>query len=102
MAKEEKCEFMPFCAPSKIITNQSRITSMEFYRTEQNEKNEWIEDKEQIIKLKCDFVISAFGSTLDDESVKQAIAPIRFNKWGLPDIDPVTMVTSEPHIFGGK
>jgi dihydropyrimidine dehydrogenase (NADP+) len=74
---------------------------MEFYRTEQNENNEWIEDKEQVIRLKCDFVISAFGSTLTDDAVKRAMSPIRFNKWGLPDIDSVTMSTSEPWVFAG-
>jgi len=74
---------------------------MEFYRTEENENNEWIEDKEQLIKLKCDYVISAFGSTLTEESIKQAIEPIKLNRWGLPDIDPVTMTSSEPDIFAG-
>lgn len=75
---------------------------MEFYRTEQDvNTKEWIEDKDQLIKLKCDYVISAFGSTLDEDNVKKAIEPVKFNKWGLPEIDPYLMVTSEPHIFGG-
>ncbi len=55
-----------------------------------------------MIKLKCDFVISAFGSSLTDDSVKKAMEPIKFNKWGLPEIDPVTMTSSEPYIFAGK
>ena len=75
---------------------------MEFYKTEQNENNEWIEDKEQIIKLKCDFVISAFGSTLNENSVIRAIEPVKLNRWGLPEIDPVSMKTSEPYIFAGN
>jgi dihydropyrimidine dehydrogenase (NADP+) len=94
---------MPFCAPAKIVTNNmNKIIYMEFYRTEQNiETNEWIEDKEQLIKLKCDYVISAFGSTLDEDSIKKAIEPVKFNRWGLPELDSITMATSEPYIFGG-
>ena len=103
VAKEERCEFMPFCSPYKISTNsQDRIVSMEFFRTELNENNEWVEDKEQVIKLKCDYVISAFGSTLTDSAIKRAIEPVKFNKWGLPDIDPITMGSSEPDIFAGS
>lgn len=80
----------------------NRIVSMEFYRTEQDiHTNEWIEDKEQLVKLKCDYVISAFGSTLDEDDVRKAIEPVKFNKWGLPELDPITMVSSEPYIFGG-
>jgi len=101
VAKEERCEFMPFCSPFKINATSNKITSMEFYRTELNEKNEWVEDKDQLIKLKCDYVISAFGSTLTDESIKKAIEPIKLNRWGLPDIDPVTMSSSEQDVFAG-
>lgn len=101
-AKEERCEFMPFCSPYKINTNfQNKITSMEFFKTELNESNEWIEDKEQVIKLKCDYVISAFGSTLTDDAIKRAIEPVKLNRWGLPDIDPITMRSSELDIFAG-
>ena len=102
VAKEERCEFIPFCSPSKVLKNaQNHIIGMEFFRTEQNENNEWIEDHDQLIKLKCDFVISAFGSTLTENSIRSAMEPIRFNKWGLPEVDPITMSTSEPGIFAG-
>ena len=74
---------------------------MEFYRTEQTESGEWLEDQDQIVKLKCDFVISAFGSALTEDSVRTAMQPIRFNRWGLPEVDSVTMTTSEPWVFAG-
>jgi len=102
VAKEERCEFMPFASPYKVNTNtQKKITSIEFYRTEQDENNEWVEDKDQIIKLKCDYVISAFGSTLSEDSIKMALEPIKFNRWGLPEVDPITMSTSEPWVYAG-
>lgn len=45
VAKEERCEFMPFCSPYKVNTQNGKIVSMEFYRTEQNDQGEWIEGK---------------------------------------------------------
>lgn len=43
---------------------------MEFYRTEQNDEGEWLEDKEQTVALKADFIISAFGSDLSESKGK--------------------------------
>lgn len=34
-------------------------------------------------------------------SVKEALSPIKFNRWGLPEVDPETMQTSEPWVFAG-
>jgi dihydropyrimidine dehydrogenase (NADP+) len=68
LAEEEKCEFLPFMNPKKIVLKNNKICGIEFYRTEQSESGEWIEDPDQIVKLKADFVISAFGSGLFDKS----------------------------------
>lgn len=103
VAYEERCEFMPFCSPTKVITNSNnRIIGMEFFRTEQDSNLNWIQDKDQLVRIKCDFVISAFGSGLKDEQIKLAMYPIKFNKWGLPEVNPNTMVSSEPWVFIGK
>ncbi|KAK6484698.1 dihydropyrimidine dehydrogenase [Huso huso] len=101
LAKEEKCEFLPFLSPRKVISKAGRIASMEFCRTEQDEAGDWIEDEDQIVRLKADFIISAFGSVLSDPVVKEAMTPIKFNRWGLPELDPETMQTSEPWVFAG-
>jgi dihydropyrimidine dehydrogenase (NADP+) len=37
-----------------------------------------VDDKDQTIKVKCDFVISAFGSQLADNDVQTALAPLKF------------------------
>lgn len=68
LAKEEKCEFIPFQSPKQVILRDDRIAAIEFCRTEQNEDGEWIEDEEQKVVLKADFVISAFGSGLYDSA----------------------------------
>ena len=39
-------------------------------RSEQNDDGTWFEDPEQTLKKKCDFIISAFGSTLASDEIK--------------------------------
>ena len=33
--------------------------------------------------------------------VVKAMAPVQFNRWGLPEVNEVTMCTSEPNVFCG-
>ncbi|EFN81057.1 Dihydropyrimidine dehydrogenase [NADP+] [Harpegnathos saltator] len=101
LAKEEKCEFISFQSPKRVILRNKKITGIEFCRTEQNENGEWIEDEEQMFKLKADFVISAFGSGLYNSSVKRAMAPVKINKWNLPEVNEATMTTSVSGVFCG-
>lgn len=101
LAKEEKCEFLPFLSPRKVIVKDGKIVAMQFVRTEQDETGNWVEDEEQVVRLKADVVISAFGSVLSDPKVKEALSPIKFSRWGLPEVDPETMQTSEPWVFAG-
>lgn len=68
LAVEEKCEFVPFQSPKSVQTDGSRIVSMTFHRNEQLDDGSWIEDGEQVTKIKCDFIISAFGSGLYDKN----------------------------------
>lgn len=73
LAKEEKCEFLPFLSPKEVIVKGDRIKAMEFYRTEQLDNGDWVEDDEQTLRLKADFVISAFGSGLTENDGKQSL-----------------------------
>lgn len=34
-------------------------------------------------------------------TVKDAMTPIKFNRWGLPDLHPESMRASEPWVFAG-
>ncbi|XP_059168916.1 dihydropyrimidine dehydrogenase [NADP(+)]-like [Physella acuta] len=101
LAKEEKCEFLPFLSPKSVQVKNDRICGMEFLRTEQTETGDWIEDEDQVVKLKVDYIISAFGSGITDDKLKEAMAPVKLNKWGLPEVDTNTMTTSEVDIFCG-
>lgn len=101
VAAEERCEFLPFCSPRQVFVKNGKITSMEFVKTEQNESGEWIEDEEQTIRLKCNYVISAFGSTLNELTVIEALEPLVLDKYNYPIVDLTTMSTSENGVFCG-
>ncbi|XP_027206045.2 dihydropyrimidine dehydrogenase su(r) [Dermatophagoides pteronyssinus] len=102
LAIEEKCELMPFMSPYNIKMESGHIVSMEFYRTEIDDDGHFVEDREQSIKIKCQFVISAFGSSLTDPDVIKALNPLKMNeKTGLPLVDVDTMSTSIEWVFCG-
>ncbi|KAK5970525.1 Dihydropyrimidine dehydrogenase b [Trichostrongylus colubriformis] len=100
-AREERCEFMPYCAPRAVNIKDGRIVSMQFVKTEQDLDGKWFEDEEQSITLKADYIISAFGSTLLDPDVVAAMAPVKMNKWGTPEVDKTTQTTNVPWVFAG-
>jgi len=104
LAREEKCEFLPFLSPRKVIRNPETgaITGVQFCRTEQClDSGKWVEDEEQIVCLKASFIISAFGSTLCNKEIDEAFGEIEKDKWGLPKIDAQTGRSSEPWLFFG-
>ncbi|KAL4708710.1 hypothetical protein ACJJTC_017389 [Scirpophaga incertulas] len=102
LAKEEKCEFMPFMSPQEVVVKNGKIVGLKLCRTEQHDDGDWIEDTDQIMQLKSNFIISAFGSGLYDEDVKEAMAGVKLNRWGLPEVDENTMQSlSNPNVFVG-
>jgi hypothetical protein len=53
LAKDEKCEFVPFAAPRGVVVKDGKIVALELCRTEQAVgSDEWIEDEDQPIRLK--------------------------------------------------
>uniref|UniRef100_S4NXU2 dihydropyrimidine dehydrogenase (NADP(+)) n=4 Tax=Pararge aegeria TaxID=116150 RepID=S4NXU2_9NEOP len=102
LAKEEKCEFIPFMSPQEVILRDGKIAALKMCRTEQLEDGEWIEDSDQTMQLKANFIISAFGSGLYESDVKEAMAGVKLNRWGLPEVDSTSMQSvSNPKVFVG-
>lgn len=101
LARQEKCEFVPFLSPQEVVMRNGRVAGIKFFRTEQDDNGRWLEDPEQTTKLKCDFIISAFGSGLYSENIKKAMDPLVMNRWGTPEVDVTRMTTSEPWVFMG-
>ncbi|XP_061695332.1 dihydropyrimidine dehydrogenase [NADP(+)] isoform X3 [Syngnathoides biaculeatus] len=101
LAKEEQCEFLPFLSPREVIMKNGRIAGLQFCRTEQTEEGHWLEDEDQVVRLKADYIISAFGSMLREPTVRQAMYPVKLSRWGTPEVNTETMQTSEPWVFAG-
>lgn len=73
LAMEEQCEFLPFLSPREVIVKNGRVAGLQFCRTELTEEGDWREDEDQIVRLKADFIISAFGSLLSDPQGNEVI-----------------------------
>lgn len=101
MAREEATEFLPYCAPKRVIRNEvGRITGLEMYKMDRDESGNYFKDEEQTITVKCDFIISAFGSTTQ-EQLQAAMAPMKFRN-GVAVVDPKTGQSTEaPFLFAG-
>uniref|UniRef100_A0AAQ5Y387 Dihydropyrimidine dehydrogenase [NADP(+)] n=1 Tax=Amphiprion ocellaris TaxID=80972 RepID=A0AAQ5Y387_AMPOC len=95
LAKEEQCEFLPFLSPREVVMKNGRVAGLQFCRTEQMEDGDWLEDEDQIVRLKADYIISAFGSMLNEPQGNE------LNRWGTPEVNTDTMQTSEPWVFAG-
>ena len=102
LAREEKCEFLPFMSPLEVIVNPAtgRISHLVLARTEQDDDGNWQVDEEETLKKKCDFIISAFGSQLGSKDVIEAMEGVKMDNWG-PIVDKMTMETSDPAVFCG-
>lgn len=102
MAREERAEFLPYSLPKKVILNEAgRIVAIELYKMDRDEQGNYFKDEEQTFRVKCDFIISAFGSETGSE-LQTALAPLAFNKSGVAVVDKATLQsTTTPWIFAG-
>ncbi|XP_058443481.1 dihydropyrimidine dehydrogenase [NADP(+)] [Malaya genurostris] len=101
LAREERCEFIPFMSPKEVIIKDGKITAIVFVRTEQDETGNWVEDSDQTTRLKANYIISAFGSGLSDKDVIDALSPVPLNRWNLPEVNSTTQQTQIPSVFCG-
>lgn len=118
MAVEEKCELVGFLSPYTVNVKNGKIVSVTFTRNEETDDGQWVQDKEQLTTLKANFLISAFGSGLDDKESKyclnrssyklyfpfvaiEALKPLKLNSKNLPEVASKTMSTSHPLVWCG-
>jgi len=101
MAREEDTEFLPYGQPKEVVRNaHGRITGLVLSKMEKNERGDYEPDHGQTFTVKCDFIISAFGSTTST-ALQQAMAPLQFSH-GLAKIVPSTQQSdAAPWLFAG-
>lgn len=54
---------------TQVIQRNGKIVAMEFYKMEQDDEGKWVQDEDSLIRVKCDYIISAFGSAVKDDEV---------------------------------
>ncbi|XP_074037989.1 dihydropyrimidine dehydrogenase su(r) isoform X2 [Leptinotarsa decemlineata] len=101
VAVEEKCELVGFLTPHSVQIKNGKIHSVTFCRNEQTEDGKWFQDNEQLNTIKANFLISAFGSGLEDEEMIDALKPLKLNEDNLPVVDPITMQSSHTSVWCG-
>eukprot|EP01113_Clastostelium_recurvatum_P006868 TRINITY_DN1314_c0_g1_i2.p1 TRINITY_DN1314_c0_g1~~TRINITY_DN1314_c0_g1_i2.p1 ORF type:complete len:1053 (-),score=261.29 TRINITY_DN1314_c0_g1_i2:46-3162(-) len=101
LAKEERCEFMPFMLPKQVILRDGRICAVEFYKTEKGDDGQYRIDEDQFVRIKADYVISAFGSEVNS-AIRAALQPLSLTAGGQADVDMLTMQSkTSPFVFAG-
>lgn len=101
LAREERCEFLPYVLPKQVIIRQGKIVAVELYKTDKNENGQIVVDEDQFIRLKVDFIISAFGSHLASNSVIESLSPLKLTKYGNADVNHDTLQSNADWIFTG-
>mmetsp|Transcript_8520 Transcript_8520/g.12565 ORF Transcript_8520/g.12565 Transcript_8520/m.12565 type:complete len:1017 (+) Transcript_8520:16-3066(+) len=95
----EKAEFMPNCTPKEVIVRDGKIAAIELYKTDVV-NGKVVKDDDQFIRLKADFVISAFGSTVNEQSIIDASSGVKYTDWGTIDVNE-EMATNAAGVFAG-
>ena len=103
-AKEEGVRFETLVAPVRILAEDGRVTGLECRRMQLGEPDasgrrrpEPVPDSEFVIP--CDAIVPAIGQVCAvDEVVPEKVA---VSKWKTLEVDPVTMQSADPRVFGG-
>ena len=103
-AKEEGVAFHTLVAPVRILAEDGRVTGLECRRMELGEPDasgrrrpEPIEGSEFV--MDCDAIVPAIGQVCSvDELVPATVA---VSKWRTLEVDPMTMQSADPRVFGG-
>ena len=103
-AKEEGVAFHTLVAPVRIIAQDGRVVGLECRRMELGEPDssgrrrpEPVEGSEFV--MDCDAIVPAIGQVCRvDELVPDTVA---VSKWKTLEVDPLTMQSADPRVFGG-
>jgi formate dehydrogenase beta subunit len=103
-AKEEGVEFMTLVAPVRIVAEDGKVVGLECRRMQLGEPDssgrrrpEPVEGSEFVVD--CDCIVPAIGQVC---GVDQLVpSHIEVSKWKTLEVDPLTMQSADPRVFGG-
>jgi formate dehydrogenase beta subunit len=103
-AKEEGVAFHTLVAPVRIVAEDGRVTGLECRRMELGEPDSSGRRRPQPIAgsefvMPCDAIVPAIGQVCSvDQLVPESVA---VSKWKTLEVDPLTMQSADPRVFGG-
>ena len=96
----EQVDVIPYALPKEVILNEDgKIKAIELYKTEQGPDGKYFVDEDQFTRVKCDFIVSAFGSDVE-AAIVDAIQPVTLNKWNEIDVNEFGQ-TEDSRVFAG-
>lgn len=104
-AEEEGVRFHTLCNPTRILTENGRVTGVELARMEQTEPGESGRRKVRPIPgseftMTCDALIAAIGQKVEDGALI-ADDGIELDRWRCVAADETSLATSRPGVFAG-
>jgi formate dehydrogenase beta subunit len=98
-AEEEGIDIVINHAPKRFVIEEGKLTGMEFDRLE------WDADAKKstvldTVILPCDDVILAIGQDNAFPWIERDLG-IAFDKWDMPQVDPITFQSTRPGVFFG-
>eukprot|EP00667_Euglena_gracilis_P001361 EG_transcript_1360 len=99
--KRDGVEVLPYCSPSQCILRDGHIALVEFHKMEKAADGHWAPDEDQLLRIRCQFVISAFGSHVGSPAVLAACQPASFEKGRLQCSPASGQSADAPWVFAG-
>jgi formate dehydrogenase beta subunit len=103
-AKEEGVEMVTLVAPTKIMAEDGKVVGLECRRMQLGEPDSSGRRRPQPVEgsefvIPCDCIVPAIGQVC---SVDQLMpSHIEVSKWKTLEVDPLTMQSADPRVFGG-
>ena len=71
----EGINFIPYSLPNKVIMDEKTnlASAVEFYQYSKDKNGQYEVQKDEILTVKCDYLITAFGSETSQPAIKQLI-----------------------------
>ena len=82
----ENINFIPYSLPKSVVTENNLVTAVEFYEYFPGKDGKYETLKDEVRKIKCDYLITAFGSENKNKSINELL----FDKNGKVDYDKKT------------
>ena len=103
-SKEEGVVFHPLVAPVRIVAEDGKVTGLECVRmtlgsADVSGRRKPVPQEGSNFVMECDAVVSAIGQACEVDTF--APEGVKVSNWGTLSVNPITMHTSAPNIFGG-